>query len=72
MAEIELSVLSSQCLNRRIPDRQTLIEEIAAWEADRNKYHAKAKQLLTFLFWRWLDGFVGRLTEGRDKLTQKP
>jgi hypothetical protein len=29
-------------------------------------------QLLTFLFWRWLDGFVGRLTEGRDRLTQQP
>jgi hypothetical protein len=47
MAEIELSVLSSQCLNRRIPDRQTVIEEIAAWEADRNKYHAKANWQFT-------------------------
>jgi hypothetical protein len=42
MAEIELSVVSSQCLNRRIPDVLTLTKEIAAWEADRNKYHAKA------------------------------
>jgi uncharacterized small protein (DUF1192 family) len=42
MAESELSVLSTQCLNRRIPDRQTLIDEVAAWQAERNKKHAKA------------------------------
>ena len=36
MAESELSVLSSQCLDRRIPDKQTLIEEVDAWEANRN------------------------------------
>ena len=37
MAESELSVLSRQCLDRRIPDKQTLIEEVAAWENSRNK-----------------------------------
>lgn len=42
MAESELSVVSSQCLDRRIPDMQTLMKEVAAWEVDRNKYHAKA------------------------------
>jgi len=42
LAESELGVISSQCLNRRIPDRETLIDEIAAWEADRNKNNAKA------------------------------
>ena len=42
MAEIELSVLSSQCLARRIPNKQTLTEEVAAWQGDRNKNHAKA------------------------------
>lgn len=42
MAEIELSVLSSQCLDRRLPDKQTLTEEVVAWEDDRNKHHAKA------------------------------
>ena len=36
MAEIELSVLSRQCLNRRIPDRESLAEEAGAWEAQRN------------------------------------
>ena len=33
MAEAELSVLSRQCLDRRIPNKQALIEEVAAWEA---------------------------------------
>jgi hypothetical protein len=42
MAESELSVLSSQCLDRRIPDKQTLIEQVDAWEANRNKHHTKA------------------------------
>ena len=42
MAESELSVLSHQCLDRRIPDKQALIEEVAAWQEDRNKHHAKA------------------------------
>ena len=40
IAEIELSVLSRQCLDRRIPDPQTLIEEIAAWKEKRNKQEA--------------------------------
>jgi hypothetical protein len=42
MAEIELSVLSSQCLDRRIATQQRLTEEVTAWEATRNKHHAKA------------------------------
>jgi transposase len=36
VAEIELSTMSGQCLNRRIPDRETLEREVAAWEAERN------------------------------------
>jgi hypothetical protein len=42
MAESELSVLSTQCLNQRIPDKQTLIEEVAAWQRARNQKHGKA------------------------------
>jgi uncharacterized small protein (DUF1192 family) len=42
MAEAELSVLSRQCLDRRIADKQTLTDEVAAWKASRNKKHAKA------------------------------
>ena len=47
MAESELGVLSSQCLGRRIPDKQTLIGEVAAWKKDRNKRHTKADWQLT-------------------------
>jgi DDE superfamily endonuclease len=36
MAEIELSVLQRQCLNRRLEDRATLEGEVAAWVAARN------------------------------------
>ena len=36
MAEIELSVLAAQCLDRWLPDRATLEREVAAWEAARN------------------------------------
>jgi len=40
MAEIELSVLSNQCLQRRIPDQATLRTEVAAWAAQRNEQQA--------------------------------
>jgi len=42
MAESELSVLSRQCLDHRIPNKQALIDEVAAWENSRNKHHTKA------------------------------
>jgi hypothetical protein len=42
LAESELGALTSQCLDRRIPDKQTLIVEIGAWERDRNAEHNKA------------------------------
>ncbi len=41
MAEIEISVLQRQCLNRRIPDQQTLKTEVSAWEKARNQSEAK-------------------------------
>ena len=41
MAEIELSALSGQCLDRRTPDMETLQREIAAWENDRNNQQSK-------------------------------
>lgn len=37
MAEIELSVLSRQCLDRRIPDRVTLEREVRAWQERRDR-----------------------------------
>ena len=36
LAEIELSALQRQCLDRRIADKPTLEQEVAAWEAHRN------------------------------------
>jgi hypothetical protein len=36
MAEIELSVLKGQCLDRRIADMVSMQAEVAAWERDRN------------------------------------
>ena len=36
VAEMELSVLARQCLDRRIPDRATLKREVAAWMVARN------------------------------------
>jgi hypothetical protein len=37
MAEIEFSALSRQCLNRRIPTQEKLIEEVTAWQTARNE-----------------------------------
>lgn len=37
MAEIEFSVLTRQCLDRRIPDAVTLCQETLAWETARNQ-----------------------------------
>lgn len=56
MAELELSVLSGQCLDRRIPDQETLATEVAAWVAARNAVAAPA---------RW----TFRVDDARTKLT---
>ena len=37
MVEIEIGVLASQCLDRRIPDLATLTSEVEAWTRARNK-----------------------------------
>ncbi len=37
MAEIEFSALSIQCLDRRIPDQETLETEVLAWSQKRNQ-----------------------------------
>jgi hypothetical protein len=41
MAEIEFSALQRQCLDRRIPDRETLQAEVTAWEQWRNDQAVK-------------------------------
>ena len=59
MAECELSVLSRQCLNRRVTGRERLAAEVAAWVAERNRIEAKivwtfrvadARKKLDFLY----------------------
>jgi hypothetical protein len=47
MAESELGVLSTQCLDRRIPDKDTLTKEVSAWEDERNATHTKANWRFT-------------------------
>jgi transposase len=54
-AEIELAALARQCLERRIPDAETLRREIAAWEEPRNR----AGTTIEWLF---------RLTHARTRL----
>jgi DDE superfamily endonuclease len=41
VAEVELSVLARQCLDRRIPDLETLRAEVATWEQDRNRQRVR-------------------------------
>ena len=41
VAEIELSVLSEQCLKRRIPSVEEMTRELAAWQRERNESGAK-------------------------------
>ena len=55
MAEIELSILQRQCLNRRIADEETLKREVAAWERQRNE----AEETID---WRF------SITDAREKL----
>jgi hypothetical protein len=46
MAEIELSSLSRQSLDRRIPNMDTLKREVAAWQDNRNHQE-------TWIDWRF-------------------
>lgn len=55
MAEIELSILQRQCLNRRIGDEETLKREAAAWDKQRNN----AKETIDWCF---------SITDARGKL----
>lgn len=47
MVEIEIGVLNRQCLDRRIPDKVTLIDEIDTWEACRNAERGTIKWQFT-------------------------
>lgn len=47
MVEIEIGVLRSQCLDRRIDNKDTIIAEVAAWEQQRNAHGAKIQWMFT-------------------------
>jgi hypothetical protein len=47
MVEIEIGVLRSQCLDRRIGERKRLIAEVKAWEKQRNDSGASVKWMFT-------------------------
>jgi hypothetical protein len=47
MVEIQISVLASQCLDRRIDGYTRLVAEIAAWEKRRNAERARVKWMFT-------------------------
>jgi hypothetical protein len=61
MAESELGVLASQCLDRRIADKQILAHEVNAWQDHRNKHHAKAN-------WQ----FKTRMVKKLKRLKERP
>jgi transposase len=47
MVEIEIGVMVSQCLDRRIPDKSTLVAEVASWERRRNAERARINWMFT-------------------------
>ena len=47
MVEIEIGVLASQCLDRRIESYSRLVAEVAAWEKQRNAARARVKWSFT-------------------------
>jgi len=47
MVEIELSVLAGQCLKRRLPDKERVQHEVAAWERQRNDAKATVQWRFT-------------------------
>lgn len=47
MADIEIGVLRTQCLDCRVPDHATLEREVAAWKQQRNQNGAKINWMFT-------------------------
>jgi len=47
MVEIEIGVMVSQCLDRRIPSKSVLTKEVKAWERSRNRDKSRIKWLFT-------------------------
>jgi hypothetical protein len=51
IAEIELSAMTRQCLNRRIDSPERLKGELAAWQLDREAKDSKMRLFQNFSFW---------------------
>lgn len=47
MAEIEIAVLKEECLNRRLPTKPGVTQEISVWEERRNRQHATVEWRFT-------------------------
>jgi hypothetical protein len=47
MVEIEIGVMVSQCLDRRIPSKSVLVKEVKAWERSRNRAKSRIKWLFS-------------------------
>jgi hypothetical protein len=47
MAELEIGVMSMQCLNRRIPDIEKMNTEVQAWVTQRNNHNATVRWQFT-------------------------
>ncbi len=47
MVEIEIGVMVSQCLDRRIPTKEILVAEVHAWERARNRDRARIRWMFT-------------------------
>ncbi len=47
MVEIEIGVMVSQCLDRRIPSKEMLVKEVKAWERRRNRDKSRINWLFT-------------------------
>ena len=60
MVEDEIGVLSQQCLDRRIPERETLQSEVAHWEQRRNAQGDRVEWMSATPARNW-DVFIHRL-----------
>ena len=47
LVEIEIGVMVSQCLDRRIPTKEILVKEVKAWEKRRNLERARIRWMFT-------------------------
>jgi transposase len=65
MVEIEIGVLRTQCLDRRIDNRDRLVSEIAAWERQRNRARASINWMFS------LEGARNKLAKRYPKPTKE-